>query len=70
MSFKVCQIGLNYGNKKEQTIAQHKYWLISMLNPLKHVLEEYCHLLMKMTLDSIIVAQVVKTWLCDVQVMF
>jgi hypothetical protein len=24
MSFKTCQIGPNYGNKKEQTIAQHK----------------------------------------------
>jgi hypothetical protein len=43
-----------------------------MLSPLKCVREEYCPLLMKMTLDSTIVAQVSTNLdqLCDVQVMF
>jgi len=42
-----------------------------MLSPLKHVLEEYQPLLMKMVIDSTIVTLVISNLdqLCDVQVM-
>ncbi len=58
--------------KKNKLLHNIKIWQISMLNPLKHVLEEYCPLLMKMRLDSTIVAQVATNLyqLYDVQVMF
>jgi uncharacterized circularly permuted ATP-grasp superfamily protein len=58
--------------KRNKLLHNIKIWWISMLSPLKHVLEEYRPLLMKMTLDSIIVAQVATNLdqLCDVQVMF
>jgi hypothetical protein len=43
-----------------------------MLNPLKCMFEDYCHLLMKMAIDSTIVALATSKldWLYDVQVMF
>jgi hypothetical protein len=56
------------GNKLLRNIKTQ--W-INILSPLKHLLEEYYPLLMKMALDSTIVAQATTNLdqFCDVQMM-
>jgi uncharacterized circularly permuted ATP-grasp superfamily protein len=58
--------------KKNKLLHNIKIWWISILSPLKHVLKEYRPLLMKMTLDAIIVTKVATNLnqLCDVQLIF
>jgi hypothetical protein len=50
---KLAQIMETKGNK---LLCDIRTQWINMLSPLKCMLEDYCHLLMKMVVDSIIVA--------------
>jgi len=57
MSFKVCQIGPNYGNKREQAIMQHKDLVDEYVESTKMCARRISYVVDENGLDSTIVAQ-------------